>query len=42
MQGRLFSNRVLYSSYPDVFNDVAWLDSKLSNVTAGKGGWTRL
>jgi hypothetical protein len=42
MQGRLFSNHVLYSSYPDVFNDVTWVDSKLSNVTVGKGGWKRL
>jgi len=36
VKGRLFSNYVLYFSYPDVFNDVAWLDSKLNNVTVGK------
>lgn len=40
--GSLFSNHALYFSYPDVFNDVAWLDSKLNNVAVGKGGWKRL
>ena len=38
VQGRLFPNHVLYFSYPDVFNDVAWLDSKLNNVTVVKKG----
>jgi len=34
--------QIMYFSYPDVFNDVAWLDSKLNNVTVGKRGWKRL